>query len=236
LRRLLLCLVLLFVAASAATGVHASTECERWFIAYKNSLAQTNAAKKLQAANHRVRRYVHRKLAATYHKPKPAGPKLVRTHAPRPKMTHAEMLRRVNLACGELPEESTAPQNLQSEEFGPGFLAKPQTGVPLEYEPGTGLIASNTLPPYSPGDGGWPNPPYGGFPPGFGGGFGGVGTPGGNTPNNPSNPGNPGDPGTPGGPGTPVTPEVPEPSSVVLLLTGIAGAAGMVRRRIQLQD
>jgi hypothetical protein len=225
LRRLLLCLVLFFIAASAATGVHASTDCERWFIAYKNSLAKAKAVKKLQAAKHRMRRYVHKKLATAQ---KPADkPKLVRTHM-RPRMSRAEMLRRFNLACGELPEESAAPQQVATEELAPDFFPRNTThsDMPLEDTPGTGLIAENDSPPYSPGgSGGWPGPPSGGIPPGFGGGFGGGGT----------TPSYPGTPGTPIDPVTPVTPAVPEPSSIVLLLTGAAGAAGMIRRRIQRQ-
>ncbi len=125
-RRLLLCLVLFFVAASAATGVHASTDCERWFIAYKNSLANAKAVKKLQAAKHRMRSYIHQKLA-TAQKPKPANqPKLVRTHM-RPKMSRAEMLRRFNLACGDLPETSAAPQQVATEDLAPGFLSRTTT-------------------------------------------------------------------------------------------------------------
>jgi hypothetical protein len=217
-RRFLLSLVLVFAAATAATGVHASTDCERWFIAYKNSLAQTKAAKQLRVAKHRVHAYVHRKLAA-YKKPTGKPKVLPARAARRPKMSREEMLRRFNLACGELPENSPSTQTLQSEELLPDFLSSPHPDIPLEDGPGTGLIASNVLPPYTPGESGWPNP-GGGGPPGFGGGFGGGGT----TPSGPT-------PNVPNVPDPPIVTLVPEPSSVVFLLTGIAGAAGVVRRR-----
>jgi hypothetical protein len=227
-RRLLLSLVILLIAASAATGVHASTDCERWFIAYKNTLAQTKAAKQLAAAKHRARGYVHRKLA-TYRKPRPTGkPRVLAAHARRPRMSREEMLRRFNLACGELPDNLPA-QVLQAEEVAPDFLSsRPlHSDVTPADVPNDGLITSNELPPFTPGNSGWSNPFNGGVPPVFGGG-GGGGNPGSPGSGNPGNPGNPG-----GGDPPPVISPVPEPSSIMLLLTGIAGAAGMVRRRIR---
>jgi len=226
-RRLLLSLVILLFAASAAKGVHASTDCERWFIAYKSSLAQTKAAKQLRVVKHRVRGYVHRKLA-TYRKPKPTGkPRVLAAHARRPKMSREEMLRHFNIACGELPDSLPA-QVLQAQEVAPDFLS----GRPLHSDvapvdvPNEGL-----LPPSSPTNSGWSNPFNGGVPPVFGGG---GGNPGGSGPGGPGSPGLPGNPGLPGGDNPPpVIPPVPEPSSIVLLLTGIAGAAGVVRSRIR---
>src|ERR1700727_2016509 len=125
-RRLLLLLAVFLVVASAATGVHASTDCERWFIAYKNSLAQTAAAKHLIAAKHRARRYVHCKLVALQ-KPKPATqPKLLPARFPRPKMTREEALRRFNLACGDLPEDTPLTgQMLPVDVSKPDYLADP---------------------------------------------------------------------------------------------------------------
>jgi hypothetical protein len=231
-RRLLLSLVVLLFAASAAKGVHASTDCERWFIAYKSSLAQTKAAKQLRIAKHRVRGYVHRKLA-TYRKPKPTGkPRVLAAHARRPKMSREEMLRHFNLACGEFPDNLPA-QVLQAEKVAPDFLSgRPLlSDVAQEDVPNEGL-----LPPSSPGNSGWSNPFNGGVPPFLGGGGGGGGgNPGGSGPGGPGNPGGPGSPGNPPGGDNPppVIPPVPEPSSVVLLLTGIAGAAGIVRRRLR---
>jgi hypothetical protein len=227
-RRFLLFLAVFLVVASAATGVRASTDCERWFIAYKNSLAQTAAAKHLIAAKHRAHRYVHRKLAVL-HRPKPANkPRMLPARFPRPKMTREEVLRRFNLACGDLPEDMPTGELIPEEPAAPNYLANPLHGeMPLERVADGALVAENVLPPPIPGGGeGWGS--GGGYPPGFGGfggGYGGGGTPPGSpTPNSPGNP-----PVVP--PDPPPVSTVPEPGSIVMVLTGIAGATGMVRRR-----
>lgn len=226
-RRFLPFLAVFLVVASAATGVHASTDCERWFIAYKNSLAQTAAAKHLMAAKHRAHRYVHRKLAEL-HKPKPANkPRVLPARFPRPKMTREEALRRFNLACGDLPEDMPTGALIPEKPAAPDYLANPFHGeMPLERVADGALVAENVISPIPGGGEGWGS--GGGYPTGFGGfggGYGGGGTP----------PGSP----TPQSPGTPpvVPPDpppvstVPEPGSIVLVVTGIAGAAGMARRR-----
>jgi PEP-CTERM motif len=226
-RRYLLSLVVFLVVASAATGVHASTDCQRWFIEYKNSLAQTSAAKHLLAAKHRAHRYVHRKLAAL-HKPKPANkPRVLPARFQRPKMTREEALRRFNLACGDMPEDMPSTQMVQEEEPKPDYLANPlHSEMPLEKPVGGGIVAENVVPPnlpFLPG-GGWGS--GGSYPPGISGGFGGGGgAPGAPTPHNPGNP----PPDAP--PPPPPVSTVPEPGSIVLLLTGVAGAAGVARRR-----
>jgi hypothetical protein len=219
-RRYLLSLVVFLVVASAATGVHASTDCQRWFAEYKNSLAQSNAAKHLIAAKHRAHRYVHRKLAAL-HKPKQANkPRMLPSRFQRPKMTREEALRRFNLACGDMPEDMPTTQMVHEEDPKPDFLASSQHDMPLE-KPDGGIVAKNVIPPFSEG-GGWQYPS--GF---FGGGTptGGPGAPTGGTAPPDAPPGSPAPPVTP-----PVSP-VPEPGSIVLMLTGVAGAAGMARRK-----
>jgi hypothetical protein len=223
-RRLLLFLAVFLVVASAATGVHASTDCERWFIAYKNSLAQTAAAKHLIAAKHRAHRYVHRKLAA-FHAPKPADkPKILPARFQRPKMTREEALHRFNLACGDMPEDAPTTEIVHEAAPKPDYLADHlHRDVPLEKPIEGGVIAENVMPTLPPGGAGWGS--GGGYPPGIGGGFGGFG--GGGTPPGTKNPHPPGNP-PPDAP--PVSP-VPEPGSIVLLLTGVAGAAGVVLRR-----
>jgi hypothetical protein len=225
-RRYLLSLVVFLVVASAATGVHASTDCQRWFIEYKNSLAQTSTAKHLLAAKHRAHRYVHRKLAAL-HKPKPANkPRVLPARFQRPKMTREEALRRFNLACGDMPEDMPSTQMVQEEEPKPDYLANPlHSEMPLEKPAEGGIVAENVVPPILPllPGGGWGS--GGSYPPGIGGGFGGGGgAPGAPTPHNPGNP-------PPDAPPPPPVSTVPEPGSIVLLLTGVAGAAGVARRR-----
>lgn len=217
-RRFLLSLTVFLVVASAATGVRASTDCERWFVAYKNSLAQTAAAKHLAAAKHRVHRYVHRKIAALK-KPKPLNkPKVLAARFHAPKMTREEALRRFNLACGDMPEDMPSTQMVQAEAPRLDYSVPALHGdMPLE-KPAEGSLLAKNVPPVSQGGGNdWG--PVGSYPPGFGG-FGGGGTPPGTN-----------NPGTPDPTPTPVSP-VPEPGSIVLMLTGIMGAAGVARRRL----
>jgi len=252
-RRLVYLLILVLSVGASATGVSASTDCERWFAAYRSQLAHTQQMQRLAAAKQRAKRYAQRKLAG-YVKPKPA------VHVPPgPRMPRHEALHKVELACGVLPENS-ADQPLLSEEEPVGFLPEqplPDEGLLPGFD-GPGTILSedsptppvfSEAPPYLPG-GGAPIlappfvPPMGGSPsggktpPGGGGGTPPPGGGGGKTP-----PGGGGGTPPPGGGGnTPppyvpppdVTP-VPEPGSIVLMLTGVIGSAGVVRRRFKAQ-
>ena len=219
--------------------MQASTECEKWLQGYKTSLAKTNTARKLAAAKRRAQQ----KLAG-YVPPKPK-PKLSPAHANRPRLSREEMLRKFQLACGELPDTQAPNDQLASNDVKPFALPEQlwtgNDGVDLAPGEDTGFLPNMDSPVYTtsnndfpPDDGG----PYSGPPsftgPGGGGGGGYPGNPG--TPGSPgtpggtSAPGTPGNPGNPDLPGPPVTP-VPEPGSIVLMLTGFAGAAGIVRRR-----
>jgi hypothetical protein len=213
-----LLLIIVLLITGSATGVHASTDCQRWFAEYRDQLAHSQAMKRLHAAKLRARRYAHKKLAS-YIKPKP----VTRPHHYRPRMSRAEALRRFNIACGVLPERES-DQSIISEETPAGFnpaLTFDDGIVPLPVSDDEQLasVAPPELPvtaqnPSYPTQGGPPTypPPIGGSPggPGGGGGF----------------------PPPPPPPPPPITP-VPEPDTLVLLMTGLIGGAGVIRRKIK---
>src|ERR1700748_2875730 len=100
-RRLIyLSLLVMFVSASA-TCVNASTDCERWFAAYRQELAHTRSVQRIAAAKRRAKRYAQRRLSG-YVAPKPK-PKVVLASAPR--KTRRQTLHHFDLACGVLPED-----------------------------------------------------------------------------------------------------------------------------------
>ena len=218
-RKIQLLLLLLLVAGTTETGMRASTDCERWMAAYKAQLAHTKAARRMQVAHERVKKAAQRKLANYVQKP--AAPRPVPVHAVRPKYTRQQMLDRFNVACGDLPANTLVEGNKTPAGL-PAEMVSYEPVAPLGSDDG-GLIPSGDLPPYTPpGNGGGGNGPGGGsiLPPIYGGGGGGGGTPGGG-----------------GGGGTnpppPPPPQVPEPGTLVLMLTGAAGAAGAIRRRMR---
>jgi hypothetical protein len=213
-RKLQLMLLLLLIAGTTETGMRASTDCERWMAAYKVQLAHAKAIKRMQAAHARVKRLAQKKLANYVQKP--AAPKPA--HFVRPKYTRQQMLDRFDTACGDLPEGSKPAVQLVEGKMTPAeFVAEMETYEPvgLIAAEDDGLIPSGDLPPYTP-----PGTEGGGPPGGVLGplifGSGGGGTP---TPPTPPTP--------------PVVTTVPEPGSWGMMLTGIAGAASVIRRRVR---
>jgi hypothetical protein len=224
-RRLIYLLLLVLFVSASATCVNASTDCERWFVAYRRELAHTRALQRIAAAKRRAKLYAKRKIAG-YVAPKPK-PRLVPAKGPR--MTRTQTLHHFELACGVLPEEQADGPLLAGETPPPFHSERPLDQLDTLPNSFDDVIAANDVPPPPQGGGSYPDYPSGGGPPvytpGFGGPGGGApsgGPPGTGTTVPPSAP-----PTTPGGPA------VPEPSSYVLMLTGIAGATGAFRHRFR---
>ncbi len=213
-RRILLVFTALIIIASASKGL-ASTDCEKWLAEYKQELAHKASVQRALAAKQRARNYAKRKvghLIASTAAPKPHP---MRVSSTRPHLTPAQMLKRFDVLCGDLPVEPTN-QVLDARMSPDEFISEMSMGGPVDTESlplGDSLLATEDMPPYTPatvstGDQGaqpiWPV--YGPVPTG-----GGLVT------------------------STVVTmppvSAVPEPSSLIFLLTGAAGAAGSMMRR-----
>lgn len=215
-RRLIQFVLLVVFVTASTTGIRASTDCERWFIAYKQQLAHAKSMQRIEAARRRARMYAKRKLAGYV---KPTTP--VHPHPHRRPMSREETLRHFNLACGVLPEESS-DQPLIAEEKPPAFVPFEPADDFLAPDDGDQQIASYVAPPYVPPNFG---PPSESGPPLYAPPIGGTG--GGPAPHIPNNP----PPNNP--PPNNPPPVVPEPGSLVLVLTGTIAAAGALRRKFR---
>jgi hypothetical protein len=216
-RRLIHLLLLVLVVSISATCVNASTDCERWFKEYRLQLAHSRQLQHIAAIKRRAKRYAQRKLAGYVPKPKPVV-------KPGPRMTPKQALHHFELACGALPEDEPIDPVI-AENPPPPFehYVKDDSldTTPAELED---TLPPNDIPPY--GGNSYPNYPSGGYPtnpPPVGGGN--FLPPGGPTGGGATLP-------PPNSPPPPLPP-VPEPSSIVLMLTGVAGAAGALRNRLR---
>ena len=217
-RRILFLLLALTIIASASKGL-ASTDCEKWLAEYKKELAQKTSVQQALNARERARRYAKRQVGHLISPAAAPKPHPLRVSTTRPHLTPAQMLKRFDLLCGELPIDS--PNQVLDGRMSPDeFISEMSMGGPVDTEtmPGDNtLIATEDAPPYTPGEvssgkGGtvpvWPI--YGPVPSG----------------------------------GSYIAPlsspppvlvpvsSVPEPNSLVLMLTGALGAGVGIRRRL----
>ena len=110
-RRLLYLVLLAVFLGTSLSGLSASTDCQRWFAAYRQELVHTRQLQRVAAAKRRARAYLRRKLAG-FGKPAPKPHLLMAAH---PHMTRRQTLRHLDIACGVLPEVDENTASMASE-------------------------------------------------------------------------------------------------------------------------
>lgn len=206
-RKRLSLFILLFAITSVAglKAVAASTDCDKWLKQYQDELA--NAA----PVQH-LKKHVHHLAHLVKPHPRVAVAAIPPVHRPIvPKLTPAEMLRRFHVLCDTPTEEAEITPTESPAFLVPAIVTPPPVEIAtaaIPPLPGVPVTSTTPVTPVSPII---PPPP--------------VGAPG--LPIIPP----PGQPGQPTQPITPVTPPVPEPSSIVLMLTGVAGIATRAFRK-----
>ena len=158
-RKTLYFLLAFCLIVSTAKGVNASTDCQRWLADYKKTLAEKTTAQHLLAARNRARAAARRKLAHLTEVP--ARPVPTRISSVRPHMSPAQMLKRFDLLCGDLPVEN---QVLDSRMAPDEFISEVSMGGPVDLlaSPVDGLLVADNVPPTAPVTGIVPDSPSGG--------------------------------------------------------------------------
>lgn len=228
-RRTLLALLVVLITVGGATGVRASqTDCERWWKEYREALAHTPVVHRIRHVRHRLRRIVRMRLADLVPHRSASHPGRVLPARSRAKPTRAEILQALEFACGTLPDirDGELLTLDQPVEFRPDTTVLGDSGRSEAASAGDlGIVGGSGSPLHdvSPTEAPIGSPIYGPIsePTGGSPAQGGV-------PESPAQPTRPTDPQTPSDPESPV----PEPTTVVLLLTGVAGAAGLLKRRV----
>src|SRR3981189_3337812 len=153
-RRLTYLLLLVLFVSISATCVNASTDCERWFAAYRAELAHSRSLQRIAAAKRRARLYANRQIPQIHPKPK-----LVLAKGPR--MTRKQTLHHFDLACGVLPDDAV-DEPVIGEETPEPYIAHPLNDEIDLLPAGFGdMIAENDVPPPPFTEGASPNTPSG---------------------------------------------------------------------------
>jgi len=142
-RRLIYLFLLAAFVSASVSSVNASTDCQRWFVAYRQQLAHSQHLQRVAAVRRRAQLYARRKLAG-FLRPTPKRRPAAAGH---PRMTRKQALRHLEIACGVLPEpEGEMP--MMAEETPAEFSGAAPSGNNLDLMPADmgDLMAENRAP------------------------------------------------------------------------------------------